>query len=65
MTDNGDLVYDDGSETEIETDPDEPPRSGVFVDHDDLEPDDDELAEGERLGLEIDPDDDEDNGLPA
>lgn len=42
---------------------DEPPKSGVFIEHDDLIPTDDEIDEGNRLGEEIDVDDDEDNGL--
>ena len=41
---------------------DEPPRSGVFVEHDELELTDAEIAEGNRLGETIDPDDDEDSG---
>ena len=41
---------------------DEPPRSGVFVEHDELELTDAEIAEGNRLGQVIDPDDDEDSG---
>jgi hypothetical protein len=42
---------------------DEPPRSGVFLDHDDLELTAAEIAEGKRLGETIDPDDDTDSGL--
>lgn len=41
---------------------DEPPGSGVFVEHDEFELTDDEIAEGNRLGERIDPDDDEDSG---
>ena len=42
---------------------DEPPRSGVFVEHDSLELTAEEIAEGKRLGEAIDPDDDTDSGL--
>lgn len=56
-------VYDDGSTIEVETDPDDPPSSGVWVDSPTAEPTSEELAEGERQGREIDIDDDEDNGL--
>ena len=42
---------------------DEPPRSGVFVEHDDLELTPEEVEEGRRFGEAIDPDDDEDSGL--
>lgn len=43
---------------------DEPPKSGVWVDHEEWFGDlsDDEIAEGNRLGGAIDPDDDDDNG---
>jgi hypothetical protein len=58
-------AFDDGSIVEIECEPDDPPRSGEWVDsHDALEnPTNDELHEGEHHGREIDIDDDEDNGL--
>jgi hypothetical protein len=58
-------AYDDGSEVEIEVEPEDPPRSGEWVDHEEFfeSPTDEELAEGERLGQEIDVDDDEDSGL--
>jgi hypothetical protein len=58
-------VYDDGTEVEIETEPEDPPRSGEWVDPEEFfeHPTDEELAEGERLGREIDIDDDEDSGL--
>lgn len=58
-------VFDDGSEVEIVIEPDDPPKSGVWVDHeqfyDDMTPE--ELAEGDRLGREIDVDNDWDTGL--
>lgn len=49
----------------IELEPDEPPKSGEWVDvHDVLaEPTEEEMAEGERQGQAIDPEDDDDNGL--
>lgn len=47
----------------VELEPDEPPKSGVFVEHDEIELTRDEIAEGDRLGRVIDPDDDEDTGL--
>lgn len=56
-------VFHDGSEIEHETEPDDPPSSGVWVDSPTAEPTAEELAEGQRQGREIDPDDDEDNGL--
>ena len=56
-------VYDDGSTIEVETDPDDPPSSGVWVESPTASPTPEELAEGERQGREIDIDDDEDNGL--
>jgi hypothetical protein len=45
--------------------PDEPPTSGDWVDTDDViaEPTEEELAEGQRLGEEIDPDDDDSTGV--
>lgn len=39
---------------------DEPPKSGVFVDHDDEPLTDDEIALGNALGEVIDVDDDDD-----
>jgi hypothetical protein len=42
---------------------DEPPRGGVFQDWDGAQHDPDLIAEGNRLGEQIDPDDDNDNGL--
>lgn len=39
---------------------DEPPKSGVFVDHDDAELTEDEIALGNALGKAIDLGDDED-----
>lgn len=59
----GEPVFHDGSEIEHETEPDDQPRSGVWVDSPTGSPTDEELAEGERQGREIDLDDDEDNGL--
>jgi hypothetical protein len=58
-------AYDDGSEIEVEVEPENPPRSGEWVDSEDffVNPTVDELAEGYRLGRNIDVDDDEDNGL--
>jgi hypothetical protein len=58
-------AYDDGSAVEVEIEPEDPPSSGKWVDHEEFfeDPTDDELAEGERLGHEIDVDNDEDNGL--
>lgn len=41
---------------------DSPPKSGVFVDHDDLELTDDDIALGNALGDVIDVDDDNDDG---
>ena len=41
---------------------DEPPRSGVFVEHDELELTAAEIADGNMLGEAIDVDDDDDNG---
>lgn len=41
---------------------DEPPRSGVFIEHDELELTDDEIAAGNQLGAAIDVEDDDDNG---
>jgi hypothetical protein len=41
---------------------DEPPRSGVFIEHDDLELTAAEIADGNMLGEAIDVDDDDDNG---
>jgi hypothetical protein len=59
-------VFDDGSQVEIEVEPDDPPSSGEWVDsHTAIETalnDPDELAASEFLGEAIDPDDDEDNG---
>jgi hypothetical protein len=42
---------------------DTPPKSGVFVDADDMALTPEERDEGNRLGREIDIDDDFDNGL--
>lgn len=43
---------------------DDPPKDGVMVEEDEIYGNltDEDLAEGERLGLTIDVDDDEDNG---
>lgn len=64
MTDH---AYDDGSEVEIETEPDDPPSSGVWVDPEEAihNPTSEEWVEGMRLGQAIDVDDDEDNGMPG
>lgn len=40
---------------------DEPPRSGVFVDHDDEQLTDDDIALGNALGVVIDTEDDDDS----
>jgi hypothetical protein len=49
----------------IELEPDEPPKSGKWVDvHDVLSnPTEEEIEEGLRMGREIDTEDDEDNGM--
>jgi hypothetical protein len=49
----------------IELPPDEPPKNGVWVDVDEViaNPTEDEVDEGNRQGLTIDPDDDGDSGL--
>jgi|GEM_PF-1518669 len=46
---------------------DDPPKSGVFVDHEEffLAPTPEEIAEGNRLGEAIDVNDDLDNGLTS
>jgi len=58
-------VFDDGSEVTIVVEPDDPPKNGIWVDHEEffqtLTPE--ELAEGKRLGETIDVDDDWDTGL--
>lgn len=41
---------------------DQPPQSGVFVEHDDLTLTAAEIADGNLLGEAIDLDDDDDNG---
>lgn len=41
---------------------DSPPKSGIFIDHDDAELTDDEIALGNALGEAIDVDDDNDDG---
>jgi hypothetical protein len=38
------------------------PSSGVYIEHDDLTPTEEEIAEGNRMGETIDWDDDDDNG---
>lgn len=57
--------YDDGSEVEVVVPQDDPPQSGEWVDPEEFihHPTDEELAEGERLGREIDVDDDHDAGI--
>lgn len=42
---------------------DEPPKSGVFVDHDDAPLTEEDIALGNALGRVIDVDDDSDSGL--
>lgn len=42
---------------------DAPPRSGVFIDHDQIELTDEEIAVGNALGEIIDTDDDHDRGV--
>ncbi len=45
--------------------PDEPPTSGDWIEPDDViaEPTEEELADGQHLGEEIDPDDDDSTGV--
>lgn len=45
--------------------PDEPPKSGEWVDSDEViaAPTEEELEEGRRLGEQIDPEDDDDTGV--
>lgn len=56
-------MYPDQEIEDLE--PDEPPKSGQWIDvHDVLEsPTEEEIQEGLRQGETIDPEDDEDNGL--
>lgn len=42
---------------------DEPPKSGIYIDHDAAPLTEDEIALGNALGEVIDVDDDDDNGL--
>ena len=42
---------------------DDEPKSGVYVDHDDLMLSEEEQEEGRRLGRSISVEDDDDNGL--
>jgi hypothetical protein len=65
MPTDPELAYDDGSETEIVTPEDDPPRGGTWIDPESFMalPTDTEVDEGERLGHRIDIDDDDDNGL--
>lgn len=42
---------------------DEEPKSGVYVDHDELELTEDDIAAGNALAQVIDVEDDDDNGL--
>lgn len=52
-----------GTENEPEVGPvDTPPTSGVFNDWDDAQHDLELIAEGNQMGRDIDPDDDDDNG---
>lgn len=59
-----DMAYDDGSDQVIICPPEDPPKSGVWVDGHvhatDLTPE--EIEAGNALGESIDIDDDEDNG---
>lgn len=57
--------YENGTTDEIELEPDEPPKSGEWVDvHDVLaNPTDEEIEAGNAMGEAIDPDDDDDNGV--
>jgi hypothetical protein len=58
------MAYNDGSEVEIVCEPEDPPKSGVWVDghvHAD-EMDAEMIAKGNMLGEVIDIDDDDDNG---
>jgi hypothetical protein len=59
-----DQVYDDGSEVEVRLPPEEPPKSGVWVEShvNATDLDEDEIGRGNALGELIDVDDDEDNG---
>jgi hypothetical protein len=65
---NSDAVVDDDVDDfntlNLTVYPDDPPKSGEWVDTDDAiaEPTEEELAEGQRLGELIDVDDDEDSG---
>lgn len=66
-TSDDDPVFDDGSEVEIVTPVDDPPRSGEWVD---VEPSsvpitDAEAELGRYLGEAIDVDDDDDDGSEA
>ncbi len=59
-------VFDDGSDIEIEIEPDDPPRSGQWVDHEDFLGEgltDAEIEIGNVMGEIIDVDDDTDSGL--
>jgi hypothetical protein len=52
------------SAPEPETGPvDTPPTSGVFADWNGAQHDLETIAEGNQMGRDIDPDDDDDNGL--
>jgi hypothetical protein len=60
-------VFDDGSDVEVVTPVEDPPRNGVWVD---MEPSsvpitDAEAELGRYMGEAIDPDDDEDDGSAA
>lgn len=65
-----DIVHNNTGEDEPMIDPeeiielpaDEPPEDGVFREVDFRSLTDEEIEEGNRLGREIDPDDDDDNG---
>jgi len=65
MSQTVDNDEDDDATTNLTVFPDEQPRSGEWVDvHDVLEnPTEGELEDGRRAGEEIDPDDDDDDGL--
>lgn len=59
-----DDVFNDGSEIEVVCEPDDPPRSGEWVDSEEMiaNPTEEELVLGEVVGQAIDVDNDEDNG---
>ena len=56
--------YDEDTTLNLTVYPDDPPKSGEWVDIDEVlaSPTEEELEAGRRLGETIDPDDDEDAG---